>query len=185
MNSTRTRQEPAKTQDRAPAHRLRSGLTLVLALCLTVIGVCQAGANPLQKAFDAIGGKDALLKLKGLSYESSGERFEPAQGLSPADVPIKASSFTLSLLCDVENDRLSFDWQRQIFDPPRGRLAYRDVIDGAAGYQTGNDFIFNPPGATSDRALSSERIGALRREFRLLNPQLYLRRLAADETGMK
>ena len=63
--------------------------------------------------------------------------------------------------------------------------AYKDVIDGAAGYQTGNDFYFTPPSATSDRALSSVRIGALRREFRLLNPQLYLRRLAADKTGMK
>ena len=87
----------------------------------------------------------------------------------------------MSLLWDVENDRLSFDWQREIFNPPHGKLAYKDVIDGAAGYQTGNDFYFTPPGATSERALSSVRIGALRREFRLLNPQLYLRRLAADE----
>ena len=73
----------------------------------------------------------------------------------------------MSLLWDVENDRLSFDWQREIFNPPHGKLAYKDVIDGAAGYQTGNDFYFTPPGATSDRALSSMRIGALRREFRL------------------
>ena len=76
---------------------------------------------------------------------------------------------------------MSFDWQRQIFDPLRGELTYRDVLDGAVGYQTGNDSLFTPPGGTSDRALSSERIGALRREFRLLNPQLYLRELARDE----
>ncbi len=139
--------------------------------------------RPLQKAFDAVGGQEVLLELKGFSYESSGERFEPAQGLNPAHDDIKASSFTLSLLCDVENDRVSFDWQRKIFNPPRGKLTYKDVIDGAAGYQTGNDFFFNPPGATSDRALSSERIGALRLEFRLLNPQLYLRTLAADENA--
>ena len=74
--------------------------------------------RPLQKAFDAVGGQEVLLELRGLSYESSGERFEPAQGLNPAHDDIKASSFTLSLLCDVENDRLSFDWQREIFNPP-------------------------------------------------------------------
>jgi glyoxylase-like metal-dependent hydrolase (beta-lactamase superfamily II) len=144
---------------------------------------CQREDDPLQTAFDAIGGKDALLELRSFSYESSGERFEPAQGLTPAHDPIKASSFTSSLLCDVENDRLSFDWQRQIFDPIRGELAYRDVIDGAVGYQTGNDSLFNPPGTASDRALTSERMGALRREFRLLNPQLYLRTLATDESA--
>ncbi|MEE8608386.1 MAG: hypothetical protein V3S55_12345 [Nitrospiraceae bacterium] len=37
--------------------------------------------RPLQKAFDAVGGQEVLLELKGFSYESSGERFEPAQGL--------------------------------------------------------------------------------------------------------
>ncbi len=78
---------------------------------------------------------------------------------------------------------MSFDWHRQIFDPLRGELAYRDVFDGDLGYQTGNDSVFNPPGATSDHALVSGRIAALRREFRLLNPQLYLRMVAMDETA--
>ena len=147
MNKTRTRQQLfAKNVDRSPG----SLGGLVLALTLMVTAGCQPGADPLQKAFNAIGGKDALLQLTGFSYESSGERFEPAQGLNPAHDDIKASSFTLSLLHDVENDRISFDWQREIFNPPRGKLAYTDVIGGAAGYQTGNDFFFNPPGATSD-----------------------------------
>ena len=103
------------------------GLAVVLACCVTATGGCQRGPDPVQKAFDAIGGKDALLELGGFSYESSGERFEPAQGLIPTADPIKASSFSLSLLCDVENDRLSFDWRRQIFDPLRGELAYKQM----------------------------------------------------------
>ena len=159
------------------------GLAVVLAFCVTAIGGCQSGPDPLQKAFDAIGGKDALLEFRGFSYESSGERFEPAQGLTPTAAPIKANSFTLSLLCDMENDRLSFDWHRQIFDPLRGELAYKDVLDGDLGYQPGNDSVFNPPGATSDRALVSARMAALRREFQLLNPQLYLRTAATDENA--
>ena len=143
-------------------------------------GSSQRGPDPLQQAFDAIGGEEALLALRGFSYESSGDRFETAQGLRPAGDPIKASSFTLALQWDLDNDRLSFDWQRQIFDPLRGELSYRDVLDGEVGYQTGNDSVFNPPDATSDRALISEQIGAIRREFRLLNPQLYLRAAAVN-----
>ena len=73
---------------------------------------------------------------------------------------------------------MSFDWQRQIFDPLRGEIAYRDILNGDVGYQTGNDSVFNPPGVTSDRALTSDRIAAVRREFRLLNPLLYLRAAA-------
>ena len=34
-----------------------------------------ANKHPRQKAFDAIGGKDALLELRSFSYSSSGERF--------------------------------------------------------------------------------------------------------------
>ncbi len=180
MNSNARRRQSRRKNGDLVGRSLR-GLALMLTLFVTATLIAQPGPDPLQKTFDAIGGKDALLEVKGFSYESSGERFESGEGLTPAAPPIKASSFELSLFSDVENDRLSFDWQRQIFDPLRGELTYRDVIDGDAGYQTGNDSVFNPPDARSDRALVSERIAALRREFRLLNPHLYLRMVALDE----
>ena len=154
---------------------------LMLTLCLMAIGGCARRPDALQKAFDAVGGRDALLELRGFGYESTGDRFEPEQGPNPEADPIRAGSFDLSLLCDVENDRLSLDWRRQIFDPLRGAIAYKDVMDGDFGYQTGNDSVFNPPDASSDRALTSDRIAAVRREFRLLNPLLYLRAAASGE----
>ena len=177
-NNTGRRQSP-----RNPVIGSLRGFALVMTLFVAATLIAQPGPDSLQKTLDAIGGKDALLDLKGFSYESVGERFESGQGLHPAASPINASSFKLSLLSDVENDRLSFDWQRQVFDPLRGELSYRDVIDGDIGYQTGNDSVFNPTDARSDRALVSERIAALRREFRLLNPHLYLRTVAMDENA--
>ncbi len=151
-------------------------------LCLA-IGGCAERPDVLQKAFDAAGGQDALLELRGFGFESAGERFETGQGLNPEADALRSSSFDLSLLYDIENDRLSFDWQRQIFDPARGALAYTDVIDGDLGYQTGNASVFSPPGASTDRALPSEHIAALRREFRLLNPLLYLRTAATTRSA--
>ena len=153
-----------------------------LLLCL-VIGGCAEGPGPLQKAFDAAGGQEALLELRGFGYESAGERFETGQGLSPEAGALLSSSFDLSLLYDVENDWLSFDWQRQILHPLRGALAYKDVIDGNLGHQTGNASVFNPPDAFTSRALPSEHNAAVHRELRLLNPLLYLRTAAMTESA--
>ena len=180
MNGNRTLTELNPAEERDPARSSFLGMALILVLCLTVTGGCQQ-ADPLAKAFNAMGGRAALLELRGFSYESEGDRFEPGQGLNPTADPIKASSFTLALLYDVDNDALSLDWQRQILDPLRGEIAYRDILNGDVGYQTGNDSVFNPPGVTSDRALTSERIAAVRREFRLLNPLLYLRAAAESK----
>lgn len=156
---------------------------LMLILCLTAMGGCAGRQDPLQKAFDAVGGQEALLELRGFGYESAGERFEAGQSLNPEAGPIRSSSFDLSLLYDVENDRLSFDWRRQIFHPLPGVLAYKDVIDGDLGHQTGNNSVFNPPDASTSRALPSEHSAAVRREFRLLNPLLYLRTAALTESA--
>ena len=180
MSDPKKGRAPNQRPDGDAAHGSRCRPALLLAVCLIATG-CQRDPTPLDKAFDAIGGRDALLELRGFSYESSGDRFEAAQGLTPVREPVKASSFSLTLRCDLENDRLSFDWQRQIFDPLRGELTYEDVVDGDSGYQTGDDSVRNPPGASSDRALRSERIGAIRREFRLLNPHVYLRAAALNE----
>ena len=180
MNESELREVFRQIKARGPTRGPLFASALMLTLCLVAIGGCGRQLDHLQKAFDAVGGREALLELRGFAYESTGERFEAGQSLNPEADPIRASSFELSLLWDIENDRLSLDWRRQIFDPLRGALAYKDVIDGDVGYQTGNDSVFNPPDASTDRALASERIAAWRQEVRLLNPLVYLRTAAMD-----
>ncbi len=80
MNSIRTRQELAKKQDGDLAHGSLGGLVLALTLCLMATGGCQPGADPLQKAFDAIGDKDALLKLSGLGMSRPASVSSPLKG---------------------------------------------------------------------------------------------------------
>ena len=92
MNNSKTRQKLGKRQDGARARGSRRGLALVLILGVTATAGCGRGPDALQKAFDAVGGKEALVELRGFRYESSGERFEPAEGLTPERDPIKASS---------------------------------------------------------------------------------------------
>ncbi len=180
MSESVLREVFRRTEARGPTRGPLSASALMLTLCLMAIGGC-GRQDPLQKAFDAVGGREALLEFRGFAYESAGERFEAGQGLNPEADPIRSSSFDLSLLYDVENDRLSLDWRRQIFDPLRGALAYKDIVDGDLGYQTGNDSVINPPDASTDRALASERIAAWRQEVRLLNPLVYLRAAAMNE----
>ena len=181
MNESNFRQVFRRTGTRGLTRAQLFALTL--SLCLPAMGGCAGRQDPLQKAFDAVGGQEVLLELRGFGYESAGERFETGQGLNPEADPIRSSSFDLSLLYDVENDRLSFDWRRQIFHPLPGALAYKDVIDGNLGHQTGNNSVFNPPDASTSRALPSEHSAAVRREFRLLNPLLYLRTAALTESA--
>jgi len=159
--------------------------SIILAACLVTASSCEQASSPLEKAFEAVGGKQALLDLKSFSYEATGERFEPEEGATPTADPEKASAYTLAVSADVENDRVSFDWEWEIIHPLRGQLAYRDVLDGDLGFRAGNDSVFdsvfNPAGATTEAAIPSQRIGGLRRELRLLNPQLYLRAAAVSE----
>ena len=55
----------------------RAGLfALMLTLYLSAMGGCAGRQDPLQKAFDAVGGQEALLELRGFGYESAGDRFE-------------------------------------------------------------------------------------------------------------
>ena len=184
MNESVLREVFRRTETRGPTRGPLFASALMLTLCLMAIGGCGRQLDPLQKAFDAVGGREALLELRGFAYESAGERFEAGQSLNPEADPIRASSFDLSLLYDVENNRLSFDWRRQIFDPLRGARAYKDIIAGDLGYQTGNDSVFNPPDASTDRALASDRIAAWRQEVRLVNPLVYLRTAAMNESAV-
>ncbi len=181
MSKDKTCTELAQVARRNLDRCWRLGGAMLLAVFLVMASGCGPAESPLEKAFDAVGGKQALLDLRGFSYETTGDRFEAGQGATPTAEPMRSSSFTAAVSCDLENDQISFDWQRQISHPLRGELAYRDVLSGALGFQTGNDSVLNPPGTTAERALPSSRIGALRREFRLLNPHLYLREVAENE----
>ena len=101
MNESNFRQVFQRTGTRGLTRAQLFALTL--SLCLPAMGGCAGRQDPLQKAFDAVGGQEALLQLRGFGYESPGERFEAGQGLNPEADPIRSSSFDLSLLYDVEN----------------------------------------------------------------------------------
>lgn len=154
---------------------------LAAALCLIPVGACAERPDPLEQALDAVGGREALEDLRGFSYEATGDRFESGQGVNPEAGPSRSSSFELSVLYDIESDRLTFDWERRIVHPLQGAIAYQEIIDGDIGFQAGNNSAFNPPGTDTSRALPSEHIGAVRREFRLLNPLIYLRAAATTD----
>ncbi len=148
------------------------------ALALAWTGLSSA-ADPIQKALDAIGGEDALRAFDGFAYEATGHYDEPQQGPEP-DQAIRSSTFSLDLRYDVRGDRLSLAWRRQVLDPVRGSVEYRDILAGGAGYQTGRGNLFLPPDAKTDGPLTPMRVGAIEHEMRLLNPHLLLKSIAGN-----
>ena len=113
---------PKITHKNLASGRLLKG-GIILAACLVIASSCERASSPLEKAFEAVGGKQALLDLKSFSYDATGERFEPGQGATPTADPKQASAYTLAVSTDVENDRVSLDWEWEIIHPLRGQLA--------------------------------------------------------------
>ena len=92
---------PKITHKNLASRRLLKG-GIILAACLVIASSCEQASSPLEKAFEAVGGKQALLDLKSFSYEATGTRFEPEQGATPSAEPKKASAYTVALSADVE-----------------------------------------------------------------------------------
>ncbi len=87
---------PKITHKNPASSRLLKG-GIILTACLVIASSCEQASSPLEKAFEAVGGKQALLDLKSFSYEAMGERFEPEEGATPTADPKKASAYTVAV----------------------------------------------------------------------------------------
>lgn len=134
--------------------------------------------SPLDKAFAAIGGRDALLALDTIAIEATGSRRMSLEGYHPDDDSVEVSTFELSLVADLSDDALRLDWQRDV--PLFGAMpAFSQILAGDVGYTEGFESVWGTPGGD----MPSDRWAAVRKQQRLLNPQLILRELAEDASG--
>jgi glyoxylase-like metal-dependent hydrolase (beta-lactamase superfamily II) len=158
---------------------LAAALTGVLALsCLPASAGAQtrSATNRLvAQAVSGLGGRSALTQLRTFRLRETGRAFVFDEGLNPNNEVTPASTFTATLNMELRpgGDRLRVDSVRTSLGTAR-RIS--EVIVGRRGYLTGVD---TNGGSPTTAAMTSDRWAAVRREQRLLNPQLLLRSVLA------
>jgi glyoxylase-like metal-dependent hydrolase (beta-lactamase superfamily II) len=133
--------------------------------------------STVDKAFTAIGGKEALQNLQNFVQETSGERFISGEGYTP-EHDVAANTYDGTLVrYDVKNNRLAINHKRtlQIFGFGT-QQTYRELINGNLGYVDGMEHLFGAPTGN----LLSDRTAAIRRQQLLLNPHLLLKEAASN-----
>jgi glyoxylase-like metal-dependent hydrolase (beta-lactamase superfamily II) len=134
--------------------------------------------NAVDKAFAGIGGKQAIENLRGFELEISGQRWVPGEGFTPdADLQLGSTFDGTRLRYDVTNNRIAINHKRTLkafgFNTVQD---YTEIINGNRGHVVGVEHLFGFP--TGD--LLPDRTAAIRRQTRLLNPQLILKDIAAN-----
>ena len=111
------------------------------------------------------------LDVRSVSFRTRarGTRWEPLQALRPEGPALHPSDFDVVALHDPARDRMRLAWQRAILEPLTDHVVYDEIVVGNQGYISGADVALHPQPA---RAMTSDRLAAVRRQQYLLNPQL-------------
>jgi glyoxylase-like metal-dependent hydrolase (beta-lactamase superfamily II) len=151
-----------------------AALALPVALYAAPTAGAQTRSNTsrtVAQALNALGGRSNVTNLRGFRLQTTGRAFVLDEALNPGDDPTLASNFTQTLFYErasngtrlrADNVRTSQGTARRITEVVSGRLGYLSGIDANGGQ-------------SATTAMTSDRWAAVRREQRLLNPQLVLR----------
>src|SRR3954468_16500972 len=154
-----------------------AALALPVALYAAPTAGAQTRSNTsrtVAQALSALGGRSAVTNLRGFQLQTRGRTWILDEALRPGDAPTDASTFTQTLFFEraaagtrwrADNVRTSQGTARRITEVVSGRLGYLSGIDSNGG-------------TAATTAMTSDRWAAVRREQRLLNPQLILRDVA-------
>ena len=162
-------------------HRPRLAAAAVLALLVVLSAAPAAGAQTrpgtsglVAQALRALGGRPAVTGLRAFRLQTTGRTWILDEAPTPGNTPTPASTFTQTLTWEripggdrlrADNVRTSQGTARRITEVVAGRLGYLSGVDANGG-------------SPITAAMTSDRWAAVRREQRLLNPQLVLRDVA-------
>jgi glyoxylase-like metal-dependent hydrolase (beta-lactamase superfamily II) len=160
--------------------RLAAAAVLALPAALGVAPTAGAQTRPatsrlVAQALNGLGGRTAVTGLRSFRLQTTGRTWILDEAPNPGDAPTPASTFTQTLNYEraaggirlrADNVRTSQGTARRITEVVAGRLGYLSGVDANGGSAT-------------TAAMTSDRWAAVRREQRLLNPQLILRDVVA------
>jgi glyoxylase-like metal-dependent hydrolase (beta-lactamase superfamily II) len=135
--------------------------------------------STVDKAYAGIGGKTAIQGLQNFEFTTSGIRYAAGEGYRPEDAPLLGSTYDGSVVSyDVAGDKLAIHHKRKLtlFFPLD--QDFKEIVIGNQGFLDGTESLFGAPGGP----LGSDRVAAIRRQQRLLNPHIILKEIAATPT---
>jgi glyoxylase-like metal-dependent hydrolase (beta-lactamase superfamily II) len=139
-------------------------------------GGLDPNSPPIDKAFYALGGRDAVADLQGFRITATGERSISFEGYAPEDDSVPVSTYSADIAFDAAGDRLRIAYKRNAFF--FGAMPeYRVLINKDVGVIDGGESVFGGTGGP----MTSDRWAATLRQHRLLNPHLILRDVASGK----
>jgi glyoxylase-like metal-dependent hydrolase (beta-lactamase superfamily II) len=164
----------------------RAAFPLVLALLLVSCATLQPRERTLvSRAVQALGGADALARVKTMGVKGTVQLWEPEQSMAAGGGMRFACEATFEAITDVAREATRVDWVRKFAYPAPRTFTFSELVTPTAGYVAGIDsngrtkqsLESNPPAHT----MSGLRLAATQRELRRGSPVLLLEMLRHPE----
>ena len=144
-------------------------VTLVAASCTTTSQQPQ-GKDLVNRAVQAVGGADALARVKTITVQGTVRQWEPEQSMDAGGEMRFACASTFTLASDVASGATRVDWVRNFQYPAPRTFTFSELVTSDAGYVAGIDsngrtkqsLDSTPPAHT----MSGPRLATSQRELR-------------------
>jgi glyoxylase-like metal-dependent hydrolase (beta-lactamase superfamily II) len=161
----------------------RALFLLLSALFLGSCATTPSSEDLVSRALGAMGGADALAKVKTLSARGTMKQWEPEQSFAPGGEMRFANETTFEAAGDFGAGAMRIDWVKNFSYPAPRTFKFSEIVTPAAGWVVGREANalnkqaaevqaaqINPPA----HSMSGLRLATTQRELRRASPSLLL-----------
>jgi glyoxylase-like metal-dependent hydrolase (beta-lactamase superfamily II) len=154
---------------------------LFLLMCVLFVGSCATTPSSeglVSRALDAMGGAEALAKVKTIAVKGTMKQWEPEQSFAPGGEMRFANDSTFEAAGDFSAGAMRIDWVKNFSYPAPRTFKFSEIITPTAGWVVGREANglnkqaegMNPPA----HSMSSIRLATTQRELRRGSASLLL-----------
>jgi glyoxylase-like metal-dependent hydrolase (beta-lactamase superfamily II) len=154
---------------------------LFLLMCVLFVGSCATTPSSeglVSRALDAMGGAEALAKVKTIAVKGTMKQWEPEQSFAPGGEMRFANDSTFEAAGDFGAGAMRIDWVKNFSYPAPRTFKFSEIVTPTAGWVVGREANglnkqaegMNPPA----HSMSSIRLATTQRELRRGSASLLL-----------
>jgi glyoxylase-like metal-dependent hydrolase (beta-lactamase superfamily II) len=154
---------------------------LFLLMCVLFVGSCATTPSSeglVSRALDAMGGAEALAKVKTIAVKGTMKQWEPEQSFAPGGEMRFANDSTFEAAGDFSAGAMRIDWVKNFSYPAPRTFKFSEIVTPTAGWVVGREANglnkqaegMNPPA----HSMSSIRLATTQRELRRGSASLLL-----------